>query len=132
MQQGPRIPHHSWVDYGGEHHTGMGNRTHNLLIGGHESLPPSQGMWCLAIITTKGHSLWMAFTRYLVGLGCRPKLHFLSDLLCHSNNERYIDSRDALFGATYRLRQTLVENMVKKNRGHFPIAVLLTTLICSQ
>jgi hypothetical protein len=27
---------------------------------------------------------------------------------------------------------TLVENMVKKNRSHFPIAVLLTTLICSH
>jgi hypothetical protein len=25
----------------------MGNGTHNLLIGGHESLPPSQGLWCL-------------------------------------------------------------------------------------
>ena len=25
----------------------MGNGTHNLLIGGHESLPPSQGPWCL-------------------------------------------------------------------------------------
>jgi hypothetical protein len=35
------------VDYGGEHHAGMGNRTHDLLIGGHESLPPSQGPWCL-------------------------------------------------------------------------------------
>jgi hypothetical protein len=33
-----RTPHHSWVDYGGEHHAGMGNGTHNLLIGGHESL----------------------------------------------------------------------------------------------
>jgi hypothetical protein len=31
------------VDYGGEHHAGMGNRTHNLLIGGHVSLPPSEG-----------------------------------------------------------------------------------------
>ena len=27
---------------------------------------------------------------------------------------------------------TLVENMVKKNRSRFPIAVLLTTLICSH
>ena len=27
---------------------------------------------------------------------------------------------------------SLVENMVKKNRSRFPIAVLLTTLICSQ
>jgi hypothetical protein len=27
---------------------------------------------------------------------------------------------------------TLVENMVKKNRIRFPIAVLLTTLICSH
>jgi hypothetical protein len=35
------------VDYDGEHHAGMGNGTHNLLIGGHESLPPSQGPWCL-------------------------------------------------------------------------------------
>jgi hypothetical protein len=26
----------------------------------------------------------------------------------------------------------LVENMVKKNRSRFPIAVLLTTLICSH
>jgi hypothetical protein len=42
--QGPPI--HSWVDYDGEHHAGMGNGTHNLLIGGHESLPPSQGPWC--------------------------------------------------------------------------------------
>jgi hypothetical protein len=25
----------------------MGNGTHNLLMGGHESLPPSQGPWCL-------------------------------------------------------------------------------------
>jgi hypothetical protein len=31
------------VDYDGEHHAGMENGTHNLLIGGHESLPPSQG-----------------------------------------------------------------------------------------
>jgi hypothetical protein len=46
-QQGPRTPHHSWVDYDGEHHAGMGNGTHNLLSGGHESLPPSQGPWCL-------------------------------------------------------------------------------------
>jgi hypothetical protein len=35
------------VDYDGEHHAGMGNGTHNLFIGGHESLPPSQGPWCL-------------------------------------------------------------------------------------
>jgi hypothetical protein len=34
-------------DYDGEHHAGMGNGTHNLLIGGHEPLPPSQGPWCL-------------------------------------------------------------------------------------
>ena len=27
----------------------MGNGTHNLLIEGHESLPPSQGPWCLRI-----------------------------------------------------------------------------------
>ena len=26
----------------------------------------------------------------------------------------------------------LVENIAKKNRSHFPIAVLLTTLICSH
>jgi hypothetical protein len=50
IQQGPRTPHHSWVDYDGEHHAGMGNGTHNLLIGGHESLPPSQGPWCLISI----------------------------------------------------------------------------------
>jgi hypothetical protein len=25
-----------------------------------------------------------------------------------------------------------LENMIKKNRNHFPIAVLLTTLICSH
>ena len=28
--------------------------------------------------------------------------------------------------------EALVENMVKKKRSGFPIAVLLTTLICSQ
>ena len=27
---------------------------------------------------------------------------------------------------------TVVESMVKKNRNHFPIAVFLTTLICSH
>ena len=28
--------------------------------------------------------------------------------------------------------KTLVENMVKKNCSHFPIAVFLTTLVCSH
>ena len=35
-------------------------------------------------------------------------------------------------GRLYQGFQALVENMVKKNRNRFPIAVLLTTLICSQ
>jgi hypothetical protein len=31
-----------------------------------------------------------------------------------------------------KLSYSLVENMMKKNRSRFPIAVLLTTLICSH
>jgi hypothetical protein len=30
---------------------------------------------------------------------------------------------------TVSVKHTLVENMVKKNRAHFPIAVLLTTIL---
>ena len=30
------------------------------------------------------------------------------------------------------VKPTLVENMVKKNRNRFPIAVLLTALICNR
>jgi hypothetical protein len=43
----------------GEHHAGMGNGTHNLLIGGHESLPPSQGPWCLIITSICIQSYFM-------------------------------------------------------------------------
>ena len=32
----------------------------------------------------------------------------------------------------YKSMKTLVENMVKKNRSRFPIAILLTTLIFSH
>jgi hypothetical protein len=39
---------------------------------------------------------------------------------------------DYRFTVWQLLSLTLEENMVKKNRSHFPIAVLLTTLICSH
>jgi hypothetical protein len=71
-------PNHSWVDYDGEHHACMGNETHNLLIGGHESLPPSQGPWCLcgfymlglgittmrcSILSHKAYTRWWSCSR---------------------------------------------------------------------
>lgn len=28
--------HYSWVSYGGEHHTNIRSKNHNLLIGGHK------------------------------------------------------------------------------------------------
>jgi hypothetical protein len=51
----------------------MGNGTLNLLVGGHESLPPSQGPWCLSIqsYTTLVHPtiVWEVFEALVVN--CR-------------------------------------------------------------
>ena len=33
---------------------------------------------------------------------------------------------------TSNAQDTLVENMAKKNRSHYPIAVLLTTMLCNR
>jgi hypothetical protein len=68
----PRTPHHIWVDYDGEHHTGMGNGTHNLLIGGHKSLPPSQGPWCQVF-----QHLWVLFEHARLQWKCTNSSHAL-------------------------------------------------------
>jgi hypothetical protein len=67
------------------------------------------------------------------------KFGFAKNLPCFFaffKNYGSISPRIAIIVSTSRSLQffelTLVENMVKKNRSCFPIAVLLTTLICSH